>query len=739
MAKEMLINTFRGQECRIAIVSDGRLEELYMERASSASRVGNIYKARVTNVESAIQAAFIDFGGIKNGFLHVSDLHPQYFPKGKSAAEPVGRKCPQRHRPPIQKCLRRGQEIVVQMTKEGIGTKGPTMTTYLSIPGRLLVMMPGMSQVGVSRKIEEEKDRAKARKMLAELDLPKNIGFILRTAGVSTSKRELRRDLNYLTRLWRATEQRISKARAPAEIYRESDLVVRTIRDVYSSQIDRILCDHIDDARKVKEFLDMAAPRTRYCIEVYTGDGGLFHDYGLEQEIERIHARRVELSSGGSLVIDQTEALVAIDVNSGKFRDHSDAEKTALNINKEAAAEIARQLRLRDLGGVIVIDFIDMWQDRNRRAVEKAFRDAIKPDRAKTKVLRISPLGLVEMTRQRVRPSLKASVYRHCPHCQGAGMIKSEESVALLVMRDLTRALSLDDVTRVEVRVTPSVAYHLANVHRKGIAAIEEQTRKRVLVHPDRDLTGNEFRFECFNQRNSPVTWPPETAAAATKLPAKVQTVPVEEALRQRSQAPRPPQPAQGGPQAPADQAASPAAEGQAPAKKKRRRGRRGGKRHKKKSAAEKAVEAAAPAEPAEPGLFDTPPPDEQVPPPSTGAEQPQAAATDGAAERPQAEAAEGQAPPRKKRRRGRRGGRRHRRKTSAAQAANNPPASDAPADNKDAPANSGNAPSEASDTGNAPAEAGDAPAEAGDAPNAAPGSSSAPPGDTNDPGEEVT
>ncbi len=268
MPKEMLINTVEGQECRIAIVADGQLEELYIERVSSASHVGNIYKGRITNVEPSIQAAFVDFGLVKNGFLHISDVNPSYFPRNRrTAGEAVGRKKAHRDRPPIQECLRRGQEVIVQLTKEGIGTKGPTMTTYLSIPGRLLVMMPGMSRLGVSRKIEDDEARNKARAILADLKPPQDIGFIVRTAAIERPKREFQRDLNYLLRLWKSVKQRIQASRSPAEIYQESNLVTRTIRNVYNTDIERIICDNQDVAVKVKEFLDVALPRTRNLIE----------------------------------------------------------------------------------------------------------------------------------------------------------------------------------------------------------------------------------------------------------------------------------------------------------------------------------------------------------------------------------------------------------------------------------------------------------------------------------------
>ena len=508
MSKEMMINTVEGHECRIAVVEDGVMEELYIERVSSASRVGNIYKGRVTNVEAAIQAAFIDFGMGKNGFLHISDLNPQYFPRGqKGGAEAVGKKRSFRDRPPIQECLRRGQEVLVQMTKEGIGTKGPTLTTYLSIPGRMLVMMPGMSRLGVSRKIQDEQARQQARQILEELKPPSDMGFILRTAGLDRTKRDLQRDLHYLTRLWKSINVQIKTLKAPAEIYQESDLVIRTLRDVYNTDIGRIICDSESVARRVREFLDMAMPRTKHLIELYTGKEGLFHDMGLETEIEKVFSRRVELRSGGWLALDQAEALVAIDVNSGRFREHSDAETTATKINLEAAKDIARQLRLRDMGGVIIIDFIDMREEKNRRAVDRALREEVKKDRAKTKVLKISAFGIVEMTRQRVRPSLRDSIFRRCPSCDGTAMVKSDESQALSVMRSLQRAVCHEDISQIEVAVTAQVAHHLSNAQRHDIAQLETASGKQIIIKADPMCRGDEVRITCTNSRGSVVAW----------------------------------------------------------------------------------------------------------------------------------------------------------------------------------------------------------------------------------------
>ena len=610
MSKEMLITTIEGQECRIAILSDSNLDELYVERRSSASHVGSIYKGRVTNVEPAIQAAFVDFGLGKNGFLHISDLHPKYFPKGQRNDESLGKKRSHRDRPPIQDCLRRGQEVVVQVTKEGIGTKGATLTTYLSLPGRMLVLMPGMTRLGVSSKIADEQLRAKAKEILNELSIPADMGIIVRTAGIDQNKRQLQRDLNYLKRLWASTKKLIDKSKTPAEIYTESDLVTRTIRDTFDSQIKRIICDSQADAVRVKDFLNVAVPRSRCKVELYTGKEGLFHETGLEDQIEKIHRRQVPLPSGGSLVIDQTEALVAIDVNSGRYRSNNNAESTALKMNTEAAKEIARQLRLRDLGGVIIIDFIDMYDLEHRRTVERVLKEAMKPDRAKTKLQRISSFGIVEMTRQRLRPSLRDSMHSRCPYCNGAGLIKSEESQALEIMRSIRRLASKEEITRVEVTVTPEVAERLTNQHRAELNMVESNSGKRIIIRTELGLTGNDVRFNCINQRGNNIQ--PPTTIGAVRL-SDIETISINKVLAEAKiektgEAPQ-------APQQPSESAGEKGPGGEVsglPDEEKpsikRRRGRRGGRRRRRKTQDNGQIEQgtpeakpeAAPAEPSE-------------------------------------------------------------------------------------------------------------------------------------------
>ncbi|MHC4166299.1 MAG: Rne/Rng family ribonuclease [Planctomycetota bacterium] len=381
MSREMLINVAESEECRVAVVEKGCLEELYVERASLGTHVGNIYKGKVVNIESGIQAAFIDFGVGKNGFLHVSDLHPRYFSRttGKNI-ETIGRRKSLKDRPPIQDCLRKGKEIVVQVTKEGIKTKGATLSTYVALPGKYLVMMPWMRKHGVSHKIEDEDERKRLRQILEESEPPKGRGFIIRTAGQGASKRDVQNDLRYLSRLWRAIEKRIETEGAPGELYQESDLVIRALRDVFNSKITKIVCDSENVVRKIMEFFSIATPRVKRRVAYYDGKVPLFHKYKIENEIAKVQARRVELKGGGSIIIEQTEALVSIDVNSGRYRKQENAEETAYESNIEAAAEIARQLRLRDLGGLIICDFIDMRNSKHRKAVERAFRSAVKAD-----------------------------------------------------------------------------------------------------------------------------------------------------------------------------------------------------------------------------------------------------------------------------------------------------------------------------------------------------------------------
>lgn len=524
MKQEMLINAAQPEECRIAIIEDGVLEELYIERANQESYVGNIYKGVVVNLEPSIQAAFVDFGVGRNGFLHVSDVEPQYFRQAGYDPEELGDlplpasgvlngvesgpARPSRNRttrgnirphvrPPIQSIFRRGDEVIVQVIKEGIGSKGPTLSTYISIPGRYLVLMPALGRVGVSRKIEDETVRRRLRDIMRQLDLPKGLGFIVRTAGADRTRKDLSRDLAYLLRLWKVIVRRIKKSEAPVDIYQESDMIIRTIRDIFSAEVGTIIIDEPKTYERAKEFLEMVMPRYVSRLQFYDGKEPLFHKYGLEKEINIIHQRQVPLPGGGSIVIDQTEALVAIDVNSGNFRVDDSAEETAYQINLIAAKEIARQVRLRDLGGVIVNDFIDMRREKHRRAVERALREAVRRDRARTKILRTSPFGLIEMTRQRIRPSLKRTLYRDCPCCSGAGLVKTVETMAIDTMRRLLLAVLAERVAEITVNVHEEVAEYLNNNKRRFITDLETQYRLTIRIVGQKHVSPEHLVIEC--------------------------------------------------------------------------------------------------------------------------------------------------------------------------------------------------------------------------------------------------
>jgi len=422
---------------------------------------------------------------------------------------PFGRPGAGRPKPLIQDIFKRGQEVLVQVIKEGIGTKGPTLSTYISIAGRYLVLMPGLNRIGVSRKIADDDQRRRLRDILNELEPPRGLGFIIRTAGLDRTKKELQGDLAYLSRLWQVVVRRIKKMKAPADIYQESDMIIRTIRDTFTSEIDTIWVDEPTAFAHAQEFLQVVMPRYANRIQCYSEPEPMFHKHGIENEIARIQRRHVPLPMGGSIVIDQTEALVAIDVNSGNFRADNNAEETAYQMNLQASKEIARQLRLRDLGGVIVNDFIDMRDEKHRRGVEKAMRDAVKRDRARTKILKISQFGIIEMTRQRIRPSLKRSVYQDCPHCSGTGQVKTTESMSIDVMRMLQLAVHRPNIQRIDIKVHRDVANYLQNRKRKEINRLEEAGNTNVYILGDPLTAPEQLEFVCFDNNNNEVKFLP--------------------------------------------------------------------------------------------------------------------------------------------------------------------------------------------------------------------------------------
>ena len=503
----MLVNYAPGEECRVAILEDGQLEEYHDERTGAVSCVGNVYVGRVTNVEPGIQAAFIDFGQEASGFLHVTDVHPQYFPAAeREATETVGRKTPRRERPPIQQCLKKGQELIVQVLKEGINTKGPTLTSYISIPGRYLVMLPDMDRVGVSRKVEDDEQRREMRKVLDGLSLPDGFGFILRTAGRGKGKMDLKRDLAYLQRLWKDLEKRRkTSGKGPRLLYAESDLLMRALRDFWTSDTSAIIIDEESALERAGRFMRIVSPRSSTKLLRYDRSMPLFHAYGIEEQIALTHSREVPLKSGGSLVIDETEAMIAIDVNSGRMRHHGDAETTAYRTNLEAVDEICRQIRLRDVGGLVLCDLIDMMSRSHRRTIEQRFRDRLKRDRAASKTLAISQFGIVEMTRQRQKQSVRSAHFAKCPQCAGRGVLKRPDSVADEAMRELAVLVGHERVSKVELVVSPRVASELLSRRRATLGRHEAQLGKPIDVRVSEDIPVDRVSFYAYDDAGADV------------------------------------------------------------------------------------------------------------------------------------------------------------------------------------------------------------------------------------------
>ncbi|MCF6157875.1 MAG: Rne/Rng family ribonuclease [wastewater metagenome] len=505
MDKRMLINAVEPEECRMAILENNILEELYIERSSREQIAGNIYKGRVVNIEPSIEAAFVDIGLKKNGFLHVSDVLPPTGNGEQIVENDMAGKPHQEYHYKIRDLLHQGQEILVQVIKEGIGAKGPSLTTYISLPGRYLVLMPGVSRHGVSRKISSEEERQRLKRILAGLNPPAKVGFIIRTAGEHQTKKEIHKDFHYLLRLWKNIAKRAKSINTPAVIYQESDLVIRAIRDIFSTDIKEIIVDSEPVYGRTRDFLRIIMPKYEKILTLYTEDKPLFHKYNIEKEIEHINRKKIPLPRGGSIIIEQTEALVAIDVNSGRFKEESDPEETAFKTNLKAAREVARQIRLRDLGGVIVIDFIDMREEEHIHAIEKALTDALKRDKARTKMLKMSKFCTVELTRQRIRYSLRDVLFEECKFCGGTGYTKTVESLCLSAMRDLKFAIHLPQIAKIEIIANSKVANYLQNQKRKQMLEIEESCNKKINILSALDHEYSKIEIRYLNQKDEPV------------------------------------------------------------------------------------------------------------------------------------------------------------------------------------------------------------------------------------------
>jgi len=502
----MLVNSLEPAESRIAVIHDRRLEEIYVERSSNLATVGNIYKAKVANIEKGLQAAFVDFCGGKNGFLHVSDIKLDAILSSRTAGRGRTRKkAPVLKDQPIEKLIKGNEEMLVQVTKEGIRDKCPSLTNYISIPGRYLVLMPYVKKRGISRKIMDEEERQRLKVLMKSLDLDNNMGFIVRTAGMDCTKEDLENDGRYLMRLWRTVEQRVAKAKPGDCLYQESDLVIRTIRDLFSDQITEILVDTDENYKKIKDFLRNVMPGFQSCVKPYKGLQPIFEKYRIDEQMAKLYHRKVSLSNGGSIVIEETEALVAIDVNSGSYKGGGDPERVIYQTNLAAVKEVARQLRLRDMGGMIVVDFIDMSSAEFRNKIETALQKELKKDRARTRVLRMSRFCLIEMTRQRVRPALKRTVYDPCPVCLETGFVKSPESVAIEILRIIRAAVRYKRVVIVEFELSNHVADHLLNEHRQVLLNLEKQSQKRIVIKGRSDVPVDSRKASYLDAARRPV------------------------------------------------------------------------------------------------------------------------------------------------------------------------------------------------------------------------------------------
>lgn len=486
--KELLIN-IEPMETRVAVLQEGSFEEFYVERSSPAPLLGNVYKGKVTSVVPGIRAAFVDLGLGKNGFLYLTDIMGPT-PEMEETVHIEGERPPAApltgaQQPRIQDLVRVGQEILVQVIKEPIGTKGPRLTTHLTLPGRFIVLMPLDATFGISKRIDEPKERDRLRTLMKELRPPEEVGVIVRTAANGANRKQLGRDLRFLVSLWKRIKARSIRASAPSLIHEEYNLPLRIVRDNLTEEVNKIIVDSKDAFRQLHRFLAQTEPHMRSRVEFYRQEIPLFEKRGIEKEIEKIYNRKVELPSGGTVVIEQTESLVAIDVNSGKFTGKRNLEETAFITNMEAAKEIPLQIRLRDLGGILIIDFIDMNAQSHRQKVFNILQNAVRKDRAKTNLIFLSEFGLVQMTRQRVRRSLESISFQECPMCQGRGSIRSAVTVSILALRQIRKAFQTSKKQTVEVTVHPDLASRLFNEDRTSIAAIESQYRGRVVVKPD--------------------------------------------------------------------------------------------------------------------------------------------------------------------------------------------------------------------------------------------------------------
>jgi len=468
MTKKILINALDPDESRIVALKDNTLEQFHIETTAKQVTQGNIYKGIVTRVEPSLQAVFVDYGAGKNGFLQKNEIHKDYFQDVKP-----GEKA-------LFNLIKKGQEMIVQVTKDSIGQKGAMLTTFISLPGRLSVLMPGNSTKGVSRKISDETERKRLVSIMKKIEVPEGFGMIVRTAGKNATKTLLTADLKELMRVWKSIDKKAVAEKAPALLYQEQTLAVRSLRDYFTSDVTEILIDSPEVFQEVRDFIGVIAPKQKKIVKQFKGEKPIFTKYQLEEQIASIYRKNAPLKSGGFLVIEQTEALVSIDVNSGKPTKKKNIEETAYHTNLEACEEVARQLRLRDMGGLIVVDFIDMKERRHKADITKTLKKHLKSDKAKTNVGGITAFGLLEMSRQRIRHSITFGSYETCRHCNGRGQTPSVETQGLAFLRQLNLKTIKSGIKEAVGFVPTDVANYLLNKKREELTQIE--TRRNVLI-----------------------------------------------------------------------------------------------------------------------------------------------------------------------------------------------------------------------------------------------------------------
>ena len=495
MNKIMLINAVEAEELRIAFISDGMLEGFHIDTSSGEQLEGNIYKGVVERIEPSLQACFVNFGSDKNGFLPIDSIHPEYYNENVETSK-------DKPYPPIEKVIEKGQEILVEVLKEMPGRKGAHLTTYISLAGRYIVLTPGRTINGVSRKIESEEERQRLKNIMSQMKYPEGVGYIIRTVAAEQSKKDLSKDLTRLLRLWKNIKKEVAAIPPYTLIHKEDDLCLRTLRDYYNSEVSEVIVDDKETYSKIKEYMKIVSPRDAGKVKLHKEKRPIFDNYGIEEKIESIFVNRVKLKSGGSLIFGITEALISIDVNSGRAKNSKDVESMAFSTNQEAAVEAARQLRLRDLGGLVVIDFIDMREKKHIRAIEKTLRDELKKDRAKTDVASMSKFGLLELSRQRLRPSIESKTYLTCSHCQGRGIVIGPGAAAISFMRRIQKGILKGDVSSVTASLPPEVAEYIQNKKRQELVELEKRYNVSIQIKSNNSLPPGGGNLDFIKEEN---------------------------------------------------------------------------------------------------------------------------------------------------------------------------------------------------------------------------------------------